>query len=143
MDKLKKENEGVANINWKRDVTDLTSFFKDLDLFVFPTQYPAESLPNVVIESLACQVPVLATDIGEIETMLSSDEGMAGHCLPHTLDSNALIEALVVQLRNWLINPSQYMKVKGCCKPAFIKFDLALSASNYERIFNEVIKRHG
>ena len=47
MDKLKKENEGVANINWKRDVTDLTSFFKDLDLFVFPTRYPAESLPNV------------------------------------------------------------------------------------------------
>ena len=143
MEELKSEFLHLDGIEWREQVTDPIEFFSAIDLFVFPTQYPAESLPNVVIESLACQVPVLATDIGEIETMLSSDEGMAGHCLPHTLDSNALIEALVVQLRNWLVNPSQYMNVKRCCKPAFTKFDLALSASNYERIFNEVIKRHG
>jgi len=41
-----------------------------------------------------------------------------------------------------LVNPDEYVQVKRCCKPAFSKFDLEQSTSNYERIFNAVIDRH-
>lgn len=142
MEELKIEFQHLEGIEWRENVTDPMEFFSEIDVCVFPTQYPAESLPNVVIESLACHVPVLTTNIGEIETMLSSDEGMAGHCLSHSLNSSDLLAGIVGQLRAWLVNPEEYLQVKRCCKPAFSKFDLEVSTSNYERIFNAVIDRH-
>ena len=142
MNELKIEFQHLESIEWREQVMDPIGFFSEIDVFLFPTQYSAESLPNVVIESLACHVPVLTTNIGEIETMIASDEGMAGHCLSHSLNSADLLAGLVSQLRAWLVNPDEYVQVKRCCKPAFSKFDLEQSTSNYERIFNAVIDRH-
>ena len=142
MNELKIEFQHLESIEWREQVSDPMGFFSEIDVCVFPTQYPAESLPNVVIESLACHVPVLTTNIGEIETMISSDKGMAGHCLSHSLNSTDLLAGIVGQLRVWLDNPEAYLQVKRCCKPAFSKFDLEVSTSNYERIFNAVIDRH-
>ena len=142
MDKLKKENEGVANINWKRDVTDLTSFFKDLDLFVFPTRYPAESLPNVVIEALAYQVPVISTDIGEIPNMLSCKGGYAGIILTKDYNDSEMIENLRNEIENLLVNPMDYLRMKDQCESAFDKFNLSENIDIYLSVYKKVLTRN-
>ncbi len=40
---------------------DVASFMRDLDVFVLPSHF--EGLPNVVLEALACGIPVVATDV--------------------------------------------------------------------------------
>jgi glycosyltransferase involved in cell wall biosynthesis len=42
------------------------AFFRDLDVFLFPTRYTNEAQPIVVLEALAAGVPVLATGRGAI-----------------------------------------------------------------------------
>ena len=42
------------------------------DVFVHPSIYKAESLPTVIIEALFAGVPVIATDVGEVATMIGT-----------------------------------------------------------------------
>jgi glycosyltransferase involved in cell wall biosynthesis len=142
MDKLKKENEGVANINWIRDVTDLSCFFKDLDLFVFPTRYPAESLPNVIIEALAYHVPVISTDIGEIPNMLSSKDGYAGIVMSKNHNEREMIENLRFEIENLIHKPVNYIRIKYQCESAFYKFNLSQNIEKYLSVYNKVLSRN-
>jgi glycosyltransferase involved in cell wall biosynthesis len=52
----------------------------DSDVFVFPTQYPAEGQPIVIIEALAAGLPVIATARGAIPAMVS--DGVNGFIVP-------------------------------------------------------------
>lgn len=42
------------------------AFFKDIDLFLFPTRYAFEAQPTVIYEAMAAGVPVIAFDRGAI-----------------------------------------------------------------------------
>lgn len=142
MDKLKEANECMTNIHWKKDVTDINAFFKDLDLFVFPTRYPAESLPNVVIESLSYQIPVISTNIGEIPNMLLAKEGYAGILLSKNDEESVMIENLRNEIENLISKPSDYIQLKNQCESAFEKFDLSENTEQYLSVFKRVLSRN-
>lgn len=139
MDILKEDNESVANIHWKKNVTDLNTFFNDLDLFVFPTRYPAESLPNVVIEALSYQIPVISTTIGEIPNMLRAKEGYAGILLSKNDEESEMIENLRDVIENLISKPSDYIQLKNQCESAFEKFDLSDNTEQYLSVFKQVL----
>lgn len=50
-------------------------FYRELDVFLFPTTHPQEAQPNVVFEALAAGVPVLATPRAAIPEMLVGENG--------------------------------------------------------------------
>jgi len=47
------------------------AFYRNLDVFLFPTQHTQEAQPNVIYEALAAGIPVYATSRGCISEMLS------------------------------------------------------------------------
>lgn len=51
-------------------------FFKQIDVFLFPTQYKLEAAPNVVYEALSASVPVIATDRGCIPDIITDFRGV-------------------------------------------------------------------
>jgi glycosyltransferase involved in cell wall biosynthesis len=67
------------------------------DIFVFPTCYPYEGHPFVILEAMAAGLPVISTDQGAIrETVL---DGLTGFIVPHS-DPRAIAEKILLLLRD-------------------------------------------
>lgn len=52
--------------------TDMCSLYNAIDLYVLSSK--SESLPNVLAESLACQTPIVTTDVGDAKLMTPDPE---------------------------------------------------------------------
>jgi glycosyltransferase involved in cell wall biosynthesis len=65
----------------------------ECDLGVFPSTYVGESFPLFVLECFAAGLPVIATDVGAIrEMMTTEDAGIAGVLIPVSDDRGVLVE---------------------------------------------------
>ena len=69
------------------------AFYRDIDVFVFPTQYRNEAQPLVLFEAMAAGVPVLAYDRG----CIGSDIPRPG-LVPQERD---FVQAVLPTLRRW------------------------------------------
>ena len=72
-----------------------TALFADADLMLFPTRYPYEAHPLVVLESMAARIPVVASRLGCIPEMI--ENGVHGLLVPPD-DVNALVAGLETAL---------------------------------------------
>ncbi|MEW5767278.1 MAG: glycosyltransferase [bacterium] len=85
-------SEKVRFLGQRRDVPDILSC---LDVFVLPSLY--EGLPNVVLEAMACRLPVVGTDVGGTNELVL--DGQTGILVPPK-DPERLAEAIVTLLRD-------------------------------------------
>lgn len=140
MDNIKNKFGNLDWIEWHENVSRPSEFFQRIDLFVFPTYYSAESLPVVIIESLANRVPVVSSNIGDIFEMVKNGEfGIAGKILELKNNDEENVAALSSVL-NQAINDSQiFMNWQENCEGAFEKFDLQKVAGVYLDIFKNGI----
>jgi glycosyltransferase involved in cell wall biosynthesis len=77
----------------RKDVAQLVNC---LDLFVLPS-LPGEGLPNVLLEAMACHIPVIATRVGGVPELVRDNQN--GYLVPPG-DAEALRTALVQALSN-------------------------------------------
>jgi glycosyltransferase involved in cell wall biosynthesis len=111
-------------------------FLNNLSVLVLPTIFPFESLPTVIIEALYCNVPIIASNIGEIPMMITdpSTGKKAGLLLEL---KNGIIETsqLVDQLMYMYNNPSIMLDFTQEAAKAFEKFAMNDCARNYLDIY--------
>jgi glycosyltransferase involved in cell wall biosynthesis len=89
----KKLRERVLFLGVRKDVAQLVNGF---DLFVLPS-LPGEGLPNVLLEAMACRIPVIATRVGGVPELVQDNQN--GYLAPSG-DMKALAEALRQALSN-------------------------------------------
>lgn len=73
------------------------NLFKNADIFVFPTYYPMEGHPWVIVEAMAAGLPIITTDQGCIKE--SVIDGVNGYIIPKK-DSNAIAEKIVYLIKH-------------------------------------------
>ena len=114
---------------------DLVNIF---DVGLLPSYFHAESLPSAVAEYLSCGKSVIASRIGEIPTMLESEEGPMGIVLDQAnwelADPNQLTEAM----RAYLTQPSLLAEHQRRALLAFEKFSMKTCLATYEELFEQV-----
>ncbi|HWI18090.1 MAG TPA: glycosyltransferase family 4 protein, partial [Vicinamibacterales bacterium] len=76
---------------------DLAPYYRSADLFVLSSDF--DNSPNVVLEAMACGVPVVATDVGGVKEYVSPEGGE----LVRKQDVAALSSALL----RWLEDPQR------------------------------------
>ena len=111
----------------------LASLYSAADVLVAP--FGDDNLPNVVLEALACAVPVVAFAVGGIPDAIVSEEN--GFLAP-----KGNIEVLALQVTSILSNAGlQGALRQGARRMAEKRFDLRGCASAYLRLFEELAKR--
>jgi len=84
-------------------MTDAYRYLKAFDIFVLPSL--KEGFPWVILEAMAAELPIVATNIGALPEVI--DDGLNG-CLTKSSDSQALAEKI-----KWLMGHAQEAKVMG------------------------------
>ena len=82
----------IAFLSFRSDVKELMGIF---DVFVLPSLF--EGLPNVILEAMACEKPIVATRVsGTPEAVIHGKTGL----LVPPMDTNALTSAICTLLNN-------------------------------------------
>ena len=107
------------------------------EVFVHPSIYKAESLPTVIVEALFAGLPVIATDVGEVATMLAAPSGeLAGTLV--SPDEATLTDQLAAAMQAFLDDPALRRRHAALARAAFAKFDMGKCAAAYARLYAEV-----
>lgn len=110
------------------------------DLVVHPSIYKAESLPTVIIEALFAGLPVIATEVGEVATMLETPTGERAGTLI-AADETGLTDRLAAAMQRYLDDPALRKVHAERAPAAFAKFDMATCAAAYDELYAEVVAR--
>jgi len=80
--------QDVVRFHGMKTKQEVAEFMRKADIFVLPSEW--ENLPCVIIEAMACGLPIVATSVGGIPELVSSEVGMLVPCK----DMVALAQAL-------------------------------------------------
>jgi len=130
--------QGIANpfrdrihfLGYRRNIWDILN---DSDIFVLPSWRYIEGLPRVVIEAMACSVPVVGTDVEGTNEAVVQDE--TGLLVPHK-DTASLANAIMK-----LIDEPQLRTRFGENGRQRVEqvFDIAKHVSKIEKLYKELL----
>lgn len=106
------------------------AFLRQADVFVFPTFYPAECFPLVLIEAAQHALPIVSTNEAAIPDIIES--GKNGW-LVEKQDANALSEKM-----EWLINHPQESRKMGVAGRN--RYEQKYTSDMFERRIAEILK---
>ncbi|MDT1062037.1 glycosyltransferase [Paracoccus sp. CPCC 101403] len=121
----------------------IRDYFAASDLGFLPSRFPGESFPLVVIDSLLAGTPVLASDIGEIRYMLSTNEGPAGALFSLDEEWRIDTEGLAQLIADLASEPGEIQRLKARVSTAVDRFDPQRMADNYDSVYRRVTAKGG
>jgi glycosyltransferase involved in cell wall biosynthesis len=87
-------------------------FYKDIDLFLFPTRYFNEAQPTVIAEAMACGIPVLSYNRG----CISDQIGLCGAVFEQDMD---FVSHAVEKIEGYIENLNDFKILKKQTVEAF------------------------
>lgn len=117
---------------------DVRNYFAMSDVGLLPSRFKGESFPLVIIEGFQCGIPVIATDVGEIRSMITSETGeMAGTLLQLHGGQISVDELSDIILQ--LTNSDYYNQLKENVEKVVSKFDMSHTAQQYIKVYKEAL----
>jgi len=106
-------------------------YFTNADIFAFPTFYPNECFPLVIIEAMSYSLPVVSTFEGGIPDLI--EDGLTGFLVPQKN-----IQAFADKLEVLIKNP-ELRQIMG--KAGRKKFEKELTLEVFENRFKEILQQ--
>lgn len=120
---------------YKENVRD---YFAMSDLAILPSYYKGESFPLSVIEALKCHIPVIASNMGEIEYQLKDDNDELAGYLINCDDGKISIDEFTDKIVEIVENKDIYQMLKQRTFSAAKKFNINRIAGIYLQVYKEV-----
>lgn len=136
VDGLKLKYSGESRITFAGFQPDPISWMIQMDVFVLPTYYAGESLPTAVTEALYCGLPVIATNMGEIERMITDDS--TGKKAGFVIDfdgKNLNKDQLYERMKSLYDSHEVIQEMKKNAKGAFSKFNMEECIEYYKQVY--------
>lgn len=142
LDRLKLKYAGESRIIFTGFQPDPISWMAHMDVFVLPTYYAGESLPNVVMEALYGGLPVIATNVGEIDKMITDEStGKKAGFVIDPGENNLTADQLYERMKYLYDNPEITREMKKTAKKAFLKFNMEECVSAYHKAYQKLFGR--
>ncbi|RKX94400.1 MAG: glycosyltransferase [Spirochaetes bacterium] len=109
---------------------DIYKYIKIADVFVLPSRY--EGFPNVILEAMACGVPVISTNCPDGPNEIIVD-GVNGMLVPPD-DVNAMAQAIIQLLNDENLRERFRMEGWKCIR----HFGIDKMVAEYEKVFNMI-----
>jgi glycosyltransferase involved in cell wall biosynthesis len=115
----------------------IRDYYAGSDFGFLPSRFSGESFPLTIIDCLATGVPVLASDKGEIPSMLRTDDGIAG-AIFLLRDGKIPIEEVADIVVDYATNDARYQEAKNAVAAAASAFDPIVMLGQYAEIYGEI-----
>lgn len=133
------ESEKIVFVGY----TDPRQYYEIASCFVFPTYFQGEALPNVIVEAMAYNLPIISSNNAEIPLMLESANGPCGVCLDiESKTGTVSVEELTKVMLEFYTDQNQYTYYKANCHGAFRKFEMDFCLKSYINFFKKVHVRN-
>ena len=131
-------NGDLASLNDRRiislgpiaDTRFLSAVYSASDLFVLPTR--ADNLPNVILEAMACGLPLVAFDVGGVPDMVRPEETGLLASAENINELSAAIYRLIKDA------PLRFRMGKRCREVALAEYSLDIQATQYRALYEQL-----
>jgi len=120
---------------------DIRSFFAAADLGFLPTRFPGESFPLVLIDCLHSGRPVLATDLGEIKSMLDIGDGLLAGAVIPLEQGNIPIQKGADLIAKFAADTDAYNDILERVSAASKRFCTCKLQTAYEQVYMELFAK--
>lgn len=128
-----------SNVHLVGATSEPLGYIRQFDASLLPTLFPHESLPTVIIEYLLCGKPVIATDVGEVRTMLTAPDGtMAGRLLDFARSTVSPIQ-LAGFMAELMDNAALRLTMSQAATQAAKRFDMRRCVEAYLTLYRRLI----
>lgn len=107
---------------------------------LLPSYYPAESLPNTIIEYLICGKPVIATDVGAIRDMVTHNGQVAGIILPLTRDKKVSAIDIKSAIEAYLHDAGRVERDSCVALQAARQFQMGRCVLSYLKVYERILQ---
>jgi glycosyltransferase involved in cell wall biosynthesis len=114
--------------------------YRMTDVAIVPTRFAGESFPLCIIQALQVGVPVIATDIGEIASMLMVD-GITGGILVEDTPVDALFDSRIMDAMDRLVDDAHRKRLSDGATTLGRLYDMARFTDQYVALYEDVIHR--
>jgi glycosyltransferase involved in cell wall biosynthesis len=111
---------------------DVSALVCQSDLGVLPSEYVGESFPIFVLDCLAQGVPVVATDVGEVRTILEGSASPAGRVVPAGLTRERLAEELALAIAAMIGDRNMLERLSTAARQRAAEFSVDRLVDVYE-----------
>lgn len=139
-DAVKPLAEDHDNIHFLGYQSTINGILRLSDCLVLPSRFIGESYPLCLIQSLQEYLPSIATDIGEIRSMMTTESGeVAGILLDNLSDNSAYFEALENAMLE-MLDPAVRKKYADIARKQAGIFDMEKLVVTYSETYDEASK---
>jgi len=117
---------------------EIQAFYRLCDCCVLPTRFVGESYPLTIIEALLAGIPVIATDVGEIRSILEIDREPMGIIVPPNED-DAMFDESVTQAMRHLLDEQVYQDLRASVMRNRVKYSMDSLVERYIAIYQQVL----
>ena len=118
---------------------EINGLYRMSDCALVPTRFHGESSPLCVIQALQEGLPVVATDIGEISAMITSDDGERSGLLVPEHDDDATFAAALVDAMREMLDKQQRERMASVAAGRGRRFGIESVASLYSDLYERLL----
>lgn len=139
-EKAKEIAHHIANIHFLGYESAINSVFRFCDCLVLPSRFQGESYPLCLIQAIQEELPCIATDIGEVSSMITNDSGeKAGILIPMVDNTTEFTKSLQNALQKMCNNETR-KEFQAVAQELTSRYDIQKLAEQYALLYRGVIQ---